>query len=103
MSSQQMERLRALDMGRLSRPHFVYRLYDKDDELLYIGCTSNVGNRVRMHRKYSPRSAIFAHWIARIESVEYPNYQTALSAERVAIQSELPPFNVRWNPKGGHK
>lgn len=76
-------------------PHFVYRVYDADDALLYVGCTNNAGRRFIYHRLRSPWF-VDAH---RAEWEAYPTRLAALNAEDAAILAEEPRHNVRGTPR----
>lgn len=90
---------------RLStKPHVVYRLYGHDDQLLYIGCTVDLDYRLYMHETawYSNAGsmAIREHGgFVRCTSEDYPDRQSALTAERAAIRDEAPLCNRQGNPK----
>lgn len=69
----------------------LYRHYDQDGTLLYVGITSNVKRRMEGHRRS-------ATWIERIDHIEtevFPTRRDALAAERQAINSEGPLFNKK--------
>lgn len=71
----------------------VYRHYDREGRLLYVGCTSNPTKREVSRR------AAGCSWIDEIASTTHVNYSdrpTALAAERHAIESERPIHNVRY-------
>lgn len=73
--------------------HFLYRLYDRDGDLLYIGVSKDPWRRFRGHRRTSP-------WIrkARRGRIQvFPTIDAALAAEREAIRTERPRFNVVHN------
>lgn len=75
-------------------PHFVYRCYDRDGRLLYVGCTNNPVYRLQSH-------AANSWWGSKIHStrlIVFPNRDKALSVERLAIWSEMPRCNIkgRW-------
>lgn len=84
------------------RTHFVYRAFDREGELLYIGCTSNLDQRRAAHRSTSdwyPYAASF-----RIAGPF--DRETALRIEKQAIETEGSWFNgtsedrrhwLRWN------
>lgn len=79
--------------------HFIYRCYDADDLLLYIGCTSNVRRRIDAHRRGSGTS-LASRWLsqfmARHEVVgPFAGRDAGRAAERVAIKSEQPLFNYQ--------
>lgn len=71
--------------------HVVYRCYDRDGALLYIGATGNLAKRLDKHRG----SSVWHPRIARVESEPFPSLQAALAAERSAIREEQPPYNIR--------
>lgn len=84
------------------RPHYVYRLFDENDQLIYIGCARDVEGRVDQHTSWprpSRTSDYFWHHTARYTSVEYPNHRLARIAERQAIESEAPLLNRFHNPR----
>ncbi len=69
----------------------VYRLYDADDRLIYIGASHHLPERMRAHEL----SSWFYSLIYRLDYADYPTRFDALAAEAVAIQEEAPVFNVR--------
>lgn len=79
---------------RYDGPTVVYRMYDADDRLLYVGVTCNTANRWQAHRRNS------AWWkaVARKELTTYPDRSAALTAEREAIRAEKPVHNVSGHP-----
>lgn len=69
----------------------LYRHFDKDDVLLYVGVSLSAVNRLSQHKTASP-------WFADIVkvTVEYfPSRYSAESAEREAIRKEKPKYNKR--------
>lgn len=83
--------------GEGNWPHFVYRCYDADGDLIYIGCTANVTKRIASHRRGDKAAS---RWLAvfmdRYE-VEgpYPDRDAGRQAECEAIQAEQPLFNYQ--------
>lgn len=76
-------------------PHTVYRVYDTDGVLVYVGCTSDIDRRLREHRSGAP----WRHRIHRVTTVEYPDMARGLVAEHNAINAERPEHNIggaRW-------
>lgn len=69
----------------------VYRLFDADDRLLYVGCTKLYRSRRSQHRSMSE----FKGEIAREAVVPYRSMREALDAERQAIWDEHPIYNKR--------
>lgn len=67
----------------------LYRHFDKDDRLLYVGISVNPGTRRGDHARHSA----FIEFAAR-ETVEWlDDTDAALAAERSAIATEKPLFN----------
>lgn len=69
------------------REHFVYRCYDADGRLLYVGCTRRPDARWRQHK------ADRHYWtadVARTRMAGPYNYDTAREIERVALRDEYP-------------
>jgi predicted GIY-YIG superfamily endonuclease/DNA-binding XRE family transcriptional regulator len=80
------------------REHWVYRCYDADGQLLYIGCTSNVAARFNGHRSAdSPASRTLMQRMTRYSAEVYPDRAAGLAAEREAIIAEKPLLNAHFN------
>jgi hypothetical protein len=80
-----------LDTRQWAGQTWLYRAFDERGELLYVGITGNVAGRMRTHRCSSP-------WWPRCDYVELAVYATraeAAGAERRAIRTELPAFNIQ--------
>jgi len=73
--------------------HYVYRHFDRSGTLLYIGCTSDTGKRETLRRNSGVE---WANSIASTQIEGFDNKRQALDAERAAIESERPLFNVRY-------
>lgn len=71
----------------------LYRFWDHNDNLLYVGITISPENRWKQHSKDKP------WWseVARITIEEHPNRKAVLNAERSAIIAENPRYNVVHN------
>ena len=71
----------------------LYRFFDRDDALLYIGITVNPKARDYQHAAKSP------WWpqAARKEVCWYPTWVEADAAEGTAIRSEQPRYNIAGN------
>jgi hypothetical protein len=70
---------------------FLYRHFDKEGRLLYVGISLNALNRLAQHKGVSP-------WFWKIATVRvdaFPNRDAALVAEREAIQKEKPFYNLK--------
>lgn len=73
------------------RPHYVYRCYDQDDRLIYVGCTFSPLSRMDQHRL----STWWWEQVRRTRYTVFPNKSYALFAERTAIETENPRWNIR--------
>ena len=73
------------------RPHVVYRLFDAQDDLLYVGVTHSLNERLRHHRSdfINPWASLVDHWT----SEPFPNRLEARKAERALIAELSPRFN----------
>lgn len=65
----------------------VYRCYDVNDSLVYIGSSNDPPDRVSAHRA---RGVPVARWTAEW----FDSRDEALTAETEAIAAERPPFNI---------
>ena len=71
----------------------LYRHYDINDNLLYVGISINAFNRLKQHKKYS-------EWSNKAVKMLHESFNTreeALIAERNAIKRERPLYNVIHN------
>ena len=66
----------------------LYRHYDRDGALLYVGMSTNAIARLRSHK-----DAPWSHEISRIEMESFPDGASAKAAEQRAIREENPVFN----------
>jgi predicted GIY-YIG superfamily endonuclease len=72
----------------------VYRCFNKEGDLLYVGCSSNVAARLADHKRIS----VWYEVLARVEISDPMPRERALEAEKRAIIQEGPRFNaVRGN------
>lgn len=71
----------------------LYRFFDADERLLYIGIADNVGSRIKQHLADKP----WWRTVATIKVEEYATRPEALEAERQAIRSERHLFNIVHN------
>jgi predicted GIY-YIG superfamily endonuclease len=75
------------------RPHVLYRFFDAEDRLLYVGITVGIAARLAKHE-------VEKSWysqIARIAVEHFPTRGAVLAAERAAIQAEKPLYNIQHN------
>lgn len=75
-------------------PQVLYRMFDADGSLLYVGITVHVGGRFDHHRRNKP------WWtdVARIELQHFPDRGSVEDAERDAVVSERPRYNIALVP-----
>lgn len=69
---------------------FVYRIYDVDGRLIYIGATSNLTQRLVNHRT----TVWWWSLAARVEAEPQDDMDTAFVVEHAAIRAEHPAFNL---------
>lgn len=72
--------------------HVVYRCFDRDGQLLYIGCTRDLEYRMTLHHPLVLRN------LDLVETEDFPNRLEARAAERAAITAEAPLLNKQHNP-----
>lgn len=72
------------------KPSAVYRLYDTEGELLYVGIATNPYNRVSAHRRRQPWGQLIADYTEEW----FENREAAKKAEVSAIHHEDPVYNV---------
>lgn len=69
----------------------VYRAYDTDGRLLYIGCTNNFTRRIGYHRNVTEWYPDAAKWLRN----EYPDRERAEMVEARAIRRLQPIHNIK--------
>jgi len=70
--------------------HVLYRFFDAEGNLLYIGQTAGIGTRFASHGRKK-------HWwasVVRIDVEHFPDRESVMAAERAAIESEGPLHNI---------
>lgn len=72
------------------RPHTLYRFYDEDGSLLYVGITCRPSERWKRHAAGKP------WWldVAEVRLQHYLGRDAVLTAEVAAIQTEYPRYNI---------
>jgi len=83
--------------------YVVYRCYDRDGRLFYIGSTGDIVSRMAVHRssRANPASTQLSLHMARYQVEEFPSESDARRAERLAIAAEAPLLNVHHNQGRG--
>ena len=74
---------------------YLYRHFNADGELLYVGITNNLGKRIKDHSKLSA-------WFEDIGNITVEKFDTreeVLERERQAIISEKAKYNIQHQPK----
>ena len=74
-----------------NKPTYIYRLFDVDGSLLYVGIGYSDHVRVSQHIADKP----WGHHIDRVESRLLPSRREARLAESEAIKNEMPKYNQR--------
>lgn len=77
----------------------LYRHFDAEGRLLYVGITSSTFRRMRQHKHNSS----WYEQVTRIEIERFPSREAARQAEMVAIDKEKPLFNMWTEEKKGPK
>jgi predicted DNA-binding transcriptional regulator AlpA/predicted GIY-YIG superfamily endonuclease len=70
---------------------YVYRAYDIDDQLLYVGMSDQPAKRIRTHQLNGAR---WADQLARVDLKYYADRESAALAESAAIVTERPRHNI---------
>ena len=85
---------RRMNYNHHEKNHYVYRIFDKTGRLIYVGCSYNPEVRINTHRT----QMWWGDQIHRIKLTVHPNKRAGHHAEKLAIHSEHPRWNVsgRW-------
>lgn len=76
----------------LYKEHWLYKMYNSEGILLYVGVTSNARNRIEGHIK---EKKSWTDSIVTISWLRYSDKPTALVAERQSIDNEYPVYNIK--------
>ena len=71
-------------------PHWVYRFFGENDAPLYVGCTSNLAQRLGDHRRYRD----WYSQVERLEVTKHEGYAEAMAAEAAEIKRLNPAHNT---------
>jgi predicted GIY-YIG superfamily endonuclease len=74
----------------MSQTQALYRFFDQNGNLLYVGITSNPGRRWTQHATDKP----WWHEVHHVEIERHESRQAVLLAEQLAIKNERPRYNV---------
>lgn len=69
----------------------VYLIYDADDKLIYVGCTSNIKKRMNQHRT----ERYWANEIAKVEIENWPTKAEGFKREGYLVKTLRPRYNHR--------
>lgn len=81
------------------RKTILYRYFDDQRRLLYVGITGSFQKRAAQHERGAP-------WVSeatRVTLEHFPDRESARIAERMAIESEYPKFNIVFSMLGNEK
>ena len=78
----------------MSKPTTLYRIYDSDDKLLYVGITCRPIERLKEHRREKEGWPDYV----RVDLEIFPDREAALAAEEAAIAAENPEWNLVVGP-----
>lgn len=81
--------LRAVRRAEIAEITVLYRYWDAEDLLLYVGITGHLPGRSNTHRSNSA----WMDFAARATFTRYPSRDAARTAELAAIAAEKPVFN----------
>ncbi|EGE40801.1 hypothetical protein GTY83_07100 [Streptomyces sp. SID4928] len=73
----------------------VYRVYNDQHDLIYVGMSYEPDARVRVQRREKP----WGHEIAYYEADWHPDRAACQRAERALIESRQPRYNVTYTPE----
>jgi predicted GIY-YIG superfamily endonuclease len=77
----------------VTNQHTLYRFFDADDVLLYVGITLNPAARWPRHKRDKP----WWYEVRTITTELHPSREAVLQAEQAAIKAEEPRYNVIHN------
>lgn len=80
----------------IATPVYVYIMYTAYDELLYVGISNNLRNRLSSHY----RDKKWISEVARIDVEEHPDEAAARDRERFLIEERGPVYNIVYQDEG---
>src|SRR5574344_1810837 len=75
----------------------VYRMFDAESRLLYVGKAKNLKNRLTSYfksKQLAPKTAALVAKIAQVETTITPSETEALLLEQTLIKEWRPPYNI---------
>lgn len=85
--------------ARRREPHWLYRLFNADGELLYIGQTRRPVARFQLWLSRSRSNAPWFLTVTRVDWQAFPDWWLVTAAEKRAIETERPQFNRNHQPQ----
>ena len=85
-------------MSEPSERTALYRFFDAEGVLLYVGIAKDVRRRWRMHESQKT----WWHLVSDNRVEWFPSRQEARAAELVAMEDESPLYNGVWHPDGSY-
>lgn len=79
-----------------NRESTLYRHFDADNNLLYVGISLSAYQRFAQHKRHSK----WAGQSVRMEMERFEDRKAAMAAEELAIRKEKPKFNITHNNTG---
>ena len=76
---------------------YVYRCYGDNGRLLYVGCTDHIQYRLTGHLR---DSSVWLDQLGAITVERFSDWFAAHAAEREAIQTEWPLYNIQHSIEG---
>lgn len=78
-----------------SNPCFLYKMFNSNNEALYIGIANDSDRRIYGHKT----SAKWFSFVSRIDVLKYENRSDAAMDEKILIRRLRPVYNVHHNKK----
>jgi len=79
---------------------YVYKFYNAQGELLYVGKTSNLTARMTAHKLNGHLGGKVYEEVSRVEYAELPTYADAGILERYYIGKLEPKYNIQYSKEG---
>lgn len=81
-----------------NRPTWVYRAWDAEGQMLYVGVTCSLWKRMARHECSGSDESRWTLLASRIEWERFETRTEALAVELATIKQERPRFNRQDNP-----
>lgn len=84
------------NISKTSSCCYLYRYFDEQNQLLYVGISLSAINRLAQHK----RVADWASLVRRVSIESFESRAAALVAEKKAIRTENPLYNIKGKKSG---